>query len=138
MGRGRLRVGVRAGCSWRRWVVRVGVSGIVGAPDARAQQSTFTLDRMIVPGGPDDGIAIYRPVTQDKFIFFAQLGLGYSANPLHTANVVTDSATLSSSSYGLIQGQITQYTTAGLEFLDRFTASATLPVTWGQWGQDPN
>jgi outer membrane protein OmpA-like peptidoglycan-associated protein len=115
----------------------VWASGLVDAPDASAQQTTFTLDRMMVPGGPDDGIAIFRPVTQDKFIFFAQLGLGYSANPLHTATVVHDTGTLTASSYGLIQGQITQYTTAGLEFLDRFTVAASLPVTWGQWGQDP-
>jgi outer membrane protein OmpA-like peptidoglycan-associated protein len=105
---------------------------------ARAQTTTFTLDRMVVPGGPDDGIAIYRPVTQDKTILFAQIGLGYSLNPLHTENVVHDQEVLAASSAGLIQGQFTQYTTAGIEFLDRFTASVTLPITWGQWGQNPN
>jgi outer membrane protein OmpA-like peptidoglycan-associated protein len=113
-------------------------SGLLSPADARAQASTFTLDRMVVPGGPDDGIAIYRPVTQDKPMLFAQLGLGYSLNPLHTVDVVHDSATLNASSTGLIKGQITQYATVGIEFLDRFTASVTLPVTWGQWGQNPN
>jgi len=92
----------------------------------------------MVPGGPEDGIAVFRPVTQDKPIFFAQIGLGYSANPLHTINVVHDAQTLGQSSAGFVQGQITQYTTAGFQFLDRFTAAVTLPVTWGQWGQDPN
>jgi outer membrane protein OmpA-like peptidoglycan-associated protein len=112
-------------------------SGLLSPGEARAQATTFTLDRMVVPGGPDDGIAIYRPVTQDKPLFFAQIGLGYSVNPLHTVNVTHDSGTIAGSPAGLIQGQITQYTTAGFEFLDRFTASVTLPVTWGQWGQNP-
>ncbi len=92
---------------------------------------------MIVPGAPDDGIAVFRPVTQDKTIFFAQVGLGYSVNPLHTANVVRDVPTLNASSVGLVQGQITNYFTGGIEFFDRFTAAVTLPVTWGQWGQNP-
>lgn len=113
-------------------------AGIFHAPDAMAQSQTFTLDRMMVPGGPDDGIAVFRPVTQDKTLFFAQVGLGYSANPLHTANVTHDPATLALSSAGFIQGQITQYTTVGFEFLDRFAVAATLPITWGQWGADPD
>jgi len=123
-------VGVLASAGW--------AAGLFCLPDAHAQATTFTLDRMMVAGGPDDGIAVFRPVTQDKPIFFAQLGLGYSANPLHTINVVHDSTTLNRSSAGLIQGQITQYTTAGFEFLDRFTVAATLPVTWGEWGQNPD
>ncbi len=114
-----------------------GASGLFSPADARAQATTFTLDRMMVPGGPDDGIAVYRPVTQDKPLFFAQVGLGYSVNPLHTTNVVQSPVIVANSPAGFIQGQITQYTTAGFEFLDRFIVSATLPVTWGQWGQDP-
>jgi OOP family OmpA-OmpF porin len=102
-----------------------------------AQSQTFTLDRMMVAGGPDDGIAIFRPVTQDKTLFYAQIGLGYSANPLHTVNVTHDGGVLARSSAGIVQGQITQYSSVGLEFLDRFTVGATLPVTWGQWGSDP-
>ena len=112
-------------------------TGLLAPRDAHAQTTTFTLDRMVTPGGPDDGIAVYRPVTQDKTLFFAQVGLGYSANPLHTVNVVHDAATLAASPAGLVQGQITQYSTVGIEFLDRFMASVTLPVTWGQWGTNP-
>jgi OOP family OmpA-OmpF porin len=112
-------------------------AGFFHPKNALAQTSTFTLDRMMVPGGPDDGIAIFRPVTQDKTLFFAQVGLGYSANPLHTVNVTHNAQTLGASSAALVQGQITQYTTIGFEFLDRFTVAATLPITWGQWGTNP-
>jgi outer membrane protein OmpA-like peptidoglycan-associated protein len=113
-------------------------AGLVSPKRAEAQGSTFTLDRMMPPGGPDDGVAVFRPVTQDKTLFFAQIGLGYSVNPLHTVDVTHNQATLQQSSVGVVQGQITQYTTAGFEFFDRFIASVSLPVTWGEWGQNPN
>jgi len=111
--------------------------GLLAAPAPAAAQTTFALDRLQVAGSPDDGIGIFRPVTQDKTIFFAQVGLGYSINPLHTVNVTTNSGSINASSVGVIQGQITQYSTVGFEFLDRFTVAATLPVAWGQWGATP-
>jgi outer membrane protein OmpA-like peptidoglycan-associated protein len=138
MARWRSRTLTRVLCSAGALFSTLWASGVVSPTEAHAQTSTFTLDRMMVPGGPDDGIAIYRPATQDKEIFFAQIGLGYSVNPLHTVNVIHDQGVLNASPSGLIQGQITQYTTAGFEFLDHFTASVTLPVTWGQWGQNPD
>jgi outer membrane protein OmpA-like peptidoglycan-associated protein len=137
-GKRTLRSAGFRGCLLPALVPFVAVAaGLLPARDALAQSQTFTLDRMMVPGGPDDGIAIFRPVTQDKTLFFAQIGLGYSANPLHTVNVVHDGPTLAASSAAVIQGQITQYTTVGFEFLDRFIVAGTLPVTWGQWGADP-
>jgi OOP family OmpA-OmpF porin len=108
------------------------------AGDARAQQQTFHLDRLEVPGAPDDGIALFRPVTDKRSLFFAQLGLGYDLNPLHTRNITSDAATLNSNPSGVIQHQFAQYSTVGFEFLDRVIVSATLPVYWIQSGQIPN
>jgi len=107
------------------------------AKTAMAQQATFKLDRLEVPGGPDDGVTLYRPVTQQVPTFFAQIGLGYSRSPLLTSTIVTDKDTLHDSARAVIQDQFTQYTTVGFAFLDRFAVSASLPVTWGQDGKLP-
>ncbi len=105
---------------------------------AQAQQATFHLDRLEVPGAPDDGLTLFRPVTQQRPTFFAQLGLGYSFNPLLTKTLTSDAPSIRASPRGAIQNQLTQYMTAGFEFLDRFTVDASLPVTWFQDGQVPN
>jgi outer membrane protein OmpA-like peptidoglycan-associated protein len=105
---------------------------------AVAQQPTFHLDRLEMPGSPDDGLVLFRPVTQPSPMFFAQIGLGYSRDPLITADITNDKLTIRNSPRGVIQDQFTQYMTAGFEFLDRFVVSATLPVTWGQDGHIPN
>jgi outer membrane protein OmpA-like peptidoglycan-associated protein len=104
---------------------------------AGAQVPTFHLDRLEVWGAPDDGIALFRPVTNDKTIFFGQLALGYSLNPLHTTNITSNVPVLGASSAGVIQGQFTEYAIVGFEFLDRFTVAASLPVT-EEWGSEPN
>jgi OOP family OmpA-OmpF porin len=112
---------------------------VLGAAPARAQQQTFHLDRLEVWGAPDDGIGIVRPVTNDKTIFFAQLALGLSLNPLHTSTLLnTTVASGSPIAYpvALVSGQLTEYGTVGFEFLDHFTVAATLPVT-EEWGQNP-
>ena len=114
-----------------------GAAALTGASPAAAQQTTFHLDRLEMPGAPDDGLVLFRPYTQDKPILFAQVGLGYSLNPLHTSNVTTDRGTLLRSPSGVIDGQFTQYTTLGFQFLDKVTIAATLPVTWVQYGQNP-
>ncbi len=108
--------------------------------EASAQQNTFHLDRLEVPGAPEDGIALYRPVTQPKPIFFGQLGLGYSLHPLHVSNIVAanDKTTLNSSGTAVVNDQFTTYATLGVQLLNRFTGSITLPVTWIQDGQNPN
>jgi outer membrane protein OmpA-like peptidoglycan-associated protein len=104
---------------------------------AGAQVSTFHLDRLEVWGAPDDGIALFRPATNDRPIFFGQLALGYSLNPLHTTNITSNAAILGASSAGVVQGQFTEYATVGFQFLDRFTVAASLPVT-EEWGTEPN
>jgi outer membrane protein OmpA-like peptidoglycan-associated protein len=117
--------------------VAVALAVVGGARTALAQQATFKLDRLEMPGAPDDGVVLFRPVTQDKPIFFAQLGLGLSINPLRTRNVTEDASTIRRSSRGVIDHQFTQYTTVGFQLLDRITLAATLPVTWSQDGQNP-
>ena len=114
----------------------VGTLSITGP--AAAQQKTFHLDRLEVPGSPDDGFVLFRPYTRQNTIFFAQLALGYSLRPLHTTNITGDRGTLSRSKSGVIQDQFTSYANVGFEFLDRFIVSASLPVTWIQDGQNPN
>jgi len=44
---------------------------------AHAQQQTFYLDRLQVPGAPDDGVVMFRPVTQPDNIFYGQMGVGF-------------------------------------------------------------
>jgi OmpA-OmpF porin, OOP family len=109
------------------------------APRAEAQQQNFHLDRLEVWGAPDDGIGVQRPVTNDKTIFFAQLALGFSLNPLHTSTVINTSVASGSATTfpnAIVAGQFTEYGTIGFEFLDHFTLAATLPVT-EEWGNNP-
>jgi outer membrane protein OmpA-like peptidoglycan-associated protein len=105
---------------------------------ASAQQASFHLDRLEVPGGPEDGMVLFRPVTQAKPLVFAQLGYGYSLNPLKTSSVTVDQGTLARSPRGMVQHQLTSVMTVGTELLDRLTVAATLPVSWLQIGQNPD
>src|SRR4051812_33547282 len=84
---------------------------------ASAQQTTFHLDRLEMPGGPDDGTVLFRPVTQPRPIFFGQLALGYQRRPLHTSNIISadDRATADRSSAGVINDQFSTYATVGLQ-----------------------
>ncbi len=111
---------------------------LASEPAALAQQNTFHLDRLEVPGSPDDGFVMFRPYTRQNTIFFAQMALGYSLRPLHTTNITNDKETLLHSPAGVIDDQFTSYANVGFEFLDRFIASASLPITWVQDGQNPN
>ena len=67
---------------------------LLAAGSAVAQQQTFHLDRLEVPGAPDDGAVLFRPVTQPHAIFYAQLGLGLSFDPLRTSNITNDASAL--------------------------------------------
>src|SRR5687767_1517537 len=55
----------------RRVALAVGmVALLASSKKAEAQQRTPHLDRMEVAGAPDDGIALFRPVTNQRNIFF--------------------------------------------------------------------
>ena len=106
--------------------------------DAAAQQSTFHLDRVEVPGSPDDGFVLARPYTRQNTIFFAQLALGYSLRPLKTSQVTTDRGTLSRPPSAVIQDQFTSYASLGFELADRVIVGAALPITWIEDGANPS
>jgi len=98
----------------------------------------FHLDRLEVPGAPDDGVVLFRPLAQDKPIFYAQLALGYSADPLRTSDFIRDPATLAASASHIIVSQISTYVSAGFEVLGRLTLGGTFPSAWIQSGNQPN
>ena len=58
--------------------------------EARAQTRTFSVDRLLMAGAPDDGIAVWRPDVGRDTRFFGQIGLGYALNPLRIDNYVDD------------------------------------------------
>ncbi len=106
--------------------------------EALAQQKTFHLDRLEVPGGPDDGVAVFRPVTNQRPIVYGQLALGYSFRPLRTSTIVSDRQTKLNSPSGAIHNQFTLYGSAGFQFLDRFSLGITFPFTPAQNGDVPS
>jgi outer membrane protein OmpA-like peptidoglycan-associated protein len=105
---------------------------------AAAQQNTFHLDRLEVPGAPDDGIILFRPVAQPKPIFYAQLGLGYSVDPLRTANVTSNPTVLQNSATNVITTQISTYVSLGFELFGRLILGGTFPAAWVEAGNQPN
>ena len=122
------------------WAVRgVAAATLIGALLAsgrvEAQQHTFDLDRLQVPGSPDDGLVLFRPVTQDHSIVYAQLGLGLQINPLRMSDVITnDPVTLHASATNAITNQFSTYMSAGFELLDHLTLGVTLPIAWEESG----
>ena len=106
--------------------------------DAAAQQQTFYLDRLQVPGAPDDGMVLFRPVTQPDNIFFGQLGLGFQYAPLRTNTIIQDNALLKGQPANVIDTQLTIYGSAGFELFNRLIASVNFPWNPLQTGQNPN
>jgi outer membrane protein OmpA-like peptidoglycan-associated protein len=107
------------------------------AETASAQQKTFHLDRLEMPGAPDDGAVLFRPVTTQRTIFFGQLGVGYSFQPLRTSNITTDGETRKRSSHAVIKNQLVMYGNAGFELLDRATLAVAFPWYPFQNGANP-
>ncbi len=105
---------------------------------AHAQASTFYLDRLNTPGAPDDGVVMWRPVTQPDNIFYGQLALGFQYAPLRTNTVVQDKGIRALSGPNVIDTQLTIYGSAGFELLNRIIASINFPWSPLQTGQNPN
>lgn len=133
------RVGARGSKGARSFAVGVlaAISALACAETAEAQQKTFHLDRLEMPGAPDDGIAIFRPVTNQRPIFFGQLGIGYQLRPLRTSTVTSDQATLNRSRSAVIQDQFAVYGNAGFQVLDRATLALAFPFYPIQTGGNP-
>ncbi len=101
---------------------------------AEGQQSTFHLDRLEVPGAPGDGVAIFRPVTKEHGILYAQLALGLAINPLRMSDITNNQNALNASPANAISSQFSTYMSAGVELLDRLTLGFTFPIAWEQAG----
>src|SRR5277367_4866349 len=55
----------------RAAVIAAAGGGALLLPElANAQQQTFHLDRLEIPGAPDDGVVLFRPVAQPEAIFY--------------------------------------------------------------------
>ena len=105
-----------------------GAAVTLNAGGAFAQQRTFHLDRLEVPGAPEDGLALFRPQTNQRTIFFGQLGVGYDLRPLRVSTITSDQATLDRTPHSaVIQDQLAVYGAAGFEILDRVTLALAFP-----------
>jgi OOP family OmpA-OmpF porin len=107
------------------------------ARPAAAQQQTFHLDRLEVPGAPDDGVVLFRPTMQEAPIVYGQLGIGLSVDPLRMGNI-TNGAVQRASAGNVITDQLSTYLSAGVEFLNRFTFGVTFPAAWVEGGNQPS
>ena len=123
---------------------RTVVAGTIGllalaasAKPAEAQQKTFKLDRLEMAGAPEDGLGLFRPVTNQRTIFFGQLGVGYQLNPLRTKTITTDETVRRRSDHAVIQNQLAIYGNAGFEFFDRLTVALAFPWYPYESGQLP-
>lgn len=134
--------GKRGGATPLLTVGALGASLITQAllpTDAFAQQKTFHLDRLEMPGAPEDGVALFRPETNQRNIFYGQLGIGYSLRPLKVRNITSDQQTITRTNRtSVIQDQLTVYGSAGFQILDRATIGVTFPWTPAQTGENPN
>lgn len=98
--------------------------------DAAAQQDTFYLDRIQVAGGPEDGMAIWRPEFHEKVRIFGQLGVGFQLHPLRLENEVENvniRKQADSVSGNPVDWMLTGYASIGVEFLRRFQFQVSLP-----------
>ncbi len=111
---------------------------VASGRDALAQQPTPHLDRLEVPGSPQDGIVLFVPDTLKEASFYAQMGLGLSINPLRLSDITNDSTTIARSDSNVITSQFSTYLSAGFELFDRLTLGGTFPVAWIQTGNQPS
>ncbi len=108
------------------------------APAARAQQTTFYLDRAQFSGAPDDGAVVFRPYLSDKTRYYANATLGYTLHPLRNSNV-TDNTALQQLIENPVDNQLIMHLAVGAEFFGRFGLELALPITVFQnGGRDPS
>ncbi len=113
-------------------------AGVLGlsllAPEmARAQTKTFSVDRLMMAGGPTDGVAIWRPNVGTSG-FYGQIGFGYANNPFRVANHVDDLTKAETLDGPPIEHQFTTYFTFGADILDRASLQLTFPLVAYQSG----
>lgn len=114
----------------------IAVGTLAVTKESKAQQRTFYLDRLTVGGAPEDGLGIWRPVMADRTIFFGQMALGFTLNPLRVATIAP--ATRQREQAGnTVTTQLINYATVGTQIFHRLQLSATLPVALYESGNDP-
>jgi len=113
--------------------VLVFVVGLAKPSEARAQDTTFNLDRLRIGGAPDDGIGVWRPEMGDKTRLFGQFDLGFSLNPFRIEHHIQDdaqAARMATVSGAPVRAQLTGYFDIGIEILNRFSIQAMFPATF--------
>jgi OmpA-OmpF porin, OOP family len=108
------------------------------APSARAQTTTFAVDRLVMAGAPGDGIAVWRPDLSDKTRFFGQLGLGLAVNPLRVDNYVDNLDNAAKIKGNPVSSQFTTYFNVGAEILGRVSLQVAFPLVAYQTGNPTN
>lgn len=101
---------------------------------ARAQTSTFTADRLVMAGAPDDGIGVWRPEVARDTRFFGQLGLGFALNPFRVDNYVDDLNKAEKIAGPPVSSQLITYLNAGVELFNRASIQVSFPLILNQGG----
>jgi OOP family OmpA-OmpF porin len=104
----------------------------------RAQTRTFTVDRLVIAGAPDDGIGVWRPDVGRDTRFFGQLGLGLAINPLRVDNYVDDLNKAEKIAGPAVSSQFITYFNAGVELFNRASVQVSFPLILNQGGSPTN
>jgi OOP family OmpA-OmpF porin len=105
---------------------------------ARAQDTTFYLDRIQISGAPDDGFAVWRPrLYQKKTRFYGMAALGYAHNTLRKGTVTNNAHALQVLDH-LVSNQLITYLFAGTEIGGKLGLGVSLPIAFWQGGGDLN
>ncbi len=110
----------------------LGLSLLVPAA-VHAQEKTFAVDRLMIAGGPVDGVAIWRPDVGVSRIY-GQLGFGYANNVFRADNHVDDLTKADTLDGPPIEHQLTTYLTIGADILERASVQVTFPLVAYQSG----
>jgi outer membrane protein OmpA-like peptidoglycan-associated protein len=103
------------------------------AARAGAQPTTFYLDRLLLAGAPEDGLAVFRPHIGPTRLY-GQIALGYAANSLRAENLTDDPGQISALIGPPVHAQLTTYITVGSEILERGAVQVSFPLTVLQRG----
>jgi len=104
------------------------IAGCLWQGEARAQSTTFYMDRAQISGAPDDGYMVWRPYLYEKTRYYAQLSLGYIHNPLRKTSA-TASEAASRDMPDLVTGQLVTYMSIGTEVAGWFGVNVSQPIS---------
>jgi OmpA-OmpF porin, OOP family len=120
----------------RAWALALAALAFVNAlaSPAGAQTPTFAVDRLVMAGAPDDGVAIWRPDMANKTRFFEQVGLGLSVNPLRASNIADNLIIQRTLPGNPITRQVIDYSNLGAQIGGRLSVQVAFPVIVDQAG----